>query len=55
MKDKILIVISDYYKDIANMLLQGATKRIIEANFDFDTIYVAVSYTHLTLPTICSV
>lgn len=52
MKDKILIVISDYYKDIANMLLCGATKRIKEADFDFDIIYVAGA---LEIPTAISI
>ena len=38
MKKKYLIVVADYYKDIADGLISSALK-------------MTVSYTHLTLPT----
>ena len=54
----VLIVISR----LASLILPGASKYLIDdviVNKDFDKLYtiilVAVSYTHLTLPTIYSV
>ena len=39
MNDKILIVVSNYYKEISDFLLEGSTKYLEEKNFEFDIIY----------------
>ena len=49
MKKKVLIVVSDYYKDISEALLKS-TKKYLNKKTNFKIIK-AVSYTHLTLPT----
>ena len=38
MNDKILIVVSNYYKDVADNLLLGASNFLKENNCDFDVI-----------------
>jgi 6,7-dimethyl-8-ribityllumazine synthase len=39
MKNKILIVSSDYYKDVSNNLIKGATEELKINNIDFDILY----------------
>lgn len=39
MHKKILIVASNYYKDITENLLAGATNNLKQNNFDYDIIY----------------
>ena len=39
MKKKILITISDYYKEIGNSLLKGATNELKLNKIDYDVIY----------------
>jgi 6,7-dimethyl-8-ribityllumazine synthase len=39
MNNKILIVTSSYYKDVADNLIEGSTKYLIENNFEYDVIY----------------
>ena len=49
MKNNVAVVISDYYEDISNGLIDGFTNSL-DPKFTIDT-HKAVSYTHLTLPT----
>lgn len=37
---KVLIIISDYYKDIADLLLAGAKKELNSKNIQYDELYV---------------
>ena len=39
MKDKILIVASNYYKEISDNLICGSKQHLIENNFQYETIY----------------
>ena len=39
MNNKILIVASSYYKEIANNLIEGSTKYLQENNFEYEIIY----------------
>ena len=39
MKNKILIVISNYYEEIANNLLKGAVKELKLSKIDYDIVY----------------
>ena len=39
MYNKILIVASNYYKNISDNLLEGATNNLKENNFDYEIIY----------------
>ena len=36
MKNKILIVVSKYYEEVANNLLDGAKNALIEKNYEFE-------------------
>lgn len=51
-KNTILIVISDYYKNIADMLLQGAITKIKQEGYDYDVIYAPGA---LEIPTIIAI
>ena len=53
----ILISISAafWFKDFATNFMQGLKFRFNPAFNEGDEVLLAVSYTHLTLPTICSV
>ena len=39
MENKILIVVSNYYKEISDNLIQGSTFCLQENNYDYDLIY----------------
>jgi Riboflavin synthase beta-chain len=39
MKNKILIVISNYYENISNNLLSGASAELKKNNLDYDVLY----------------
>ena len=39
MKNKILIVVSNYYKEISDNLIAGSTKFLQENNYEYDLIY----------------
>ena len=39
MKNKILIVISNYYEEVANNLLKGAVKELKLSKIDYDIVY----------------
>lgn len=54
MNKNILIVISDYYKNIADMLLQGAIAKITENNFTYEILYVPGALEIPTAIAICS-
>ena len=44
MNDKILIVASNYYKEVSDNLIAGATKYLIEKNFSYQIIYAPGCY-----------
>ena len=39
MEDKILIVASDYYKEVSDNLIHGSTKYLSENNLEYKIIY----------------
>ena len=39
MKNKVLIVSSNYYENISNNLLKGATEELQKNNFEYDILY----------------
>ena len=43
MKKKVLIVISDYYKEIGKNLLKGSTKEIKLNNINYYVLFILIS------------
>ena len=54
-RNPVLAITAGFFKVLGTLLLIGLITGVILACFAATYIKTAVSYTHLTLPTICSV